>query len=400
MIEQSPRPPQTRNRFTELSFASVVEKKEKTIAEYIAERHPDWPPIKLKFYFGQHDTFKDMVGMKNHVKKADISFYESDNKEDTQMLQKLANADPDQLPSDRFDQVMKKLFGRRAQWNYNLRIKDTVWDAMFQSLYGSKNIIGGIDIRPEDSPTRAEMHKLIFKPYVKPDFDKTLEALKTNEKKSASQQHIREDRMTNRFPEELEKIMIAHPELKDKPDITILFTLGAYHTSLFHKFESQGVDTKDTFSRRPYVFDYRTQLAREIAFGKEPDRDLLAKAYLSDTLYTVLTAIRTHAHFDKSNDEEVLYTRQIASFFTTEEIEKIHKYRMKMRFRIGASDKTESLTRVLNEALHDKDLAPLPLTSQEVHERVVKQEKGRIKQEVALRRIAKATMTQRRSQAA
>jgi hypothetical protein len=314
----------------------------------LKDRHPDWPDIKLKFYFSAHRTAEDMSGMENHMPGADIFFYENtQGNEDTGLYQKVANVDPAQLPPGAIDQLIE---------TGGDQFKGTFREPILRSLFGSKKTVGHIDLRPGDAVVGTDIKAASeSKSYIVPNFHETLTNLKGKLEHVADLQNKREKIMTVRLEEELKDIMNAHPEIKNikgRP-VKILATMGAYHSPLGSKFEAEGVNTESEFSHTPYVLDYEDQVQQEIASGKEPNQDMLAKAYVSGLLHEkVRDAMGDWA---TNSDQQVMYVRNAASQLSIGEIEKIHEM-SKNGFTVEA----------LDSFLKEKGMDPLPHSDEEL----------------------------------
>lgn len=335
----------------------------------LAERHPDWPPIKLKFYFTSHETAEDMAGMEGHFQNADIYFYEdAGGSSEKYGLQLDADSDPS-----------KDKPGSYAKPGSANEVRN-------RNIFGSKKIIGHIDLRSGDPIDMFDFS------YSLPDmnwgtFDEMLDSSKDRYSKSSALITQREQIMVERFLPELEELMRDHPELMKQKNINILFTLGAFHTTLYHRFKQAGIAVDRVFSRTPYIYPYSAELDREIMFGREPKRDLLAKAYLENVLAKAFMSNAPKEEW-RSTDDALAYLRQITSAFDTEEIGSIYD-------QVKSGQLTPDAT---NRLLKEKGLGVLPQNSQELQELLEKQkvsEKAKVakvKAEFQQRRQVKKSM--------
>jgi hypothetical protein len=246
-----------------------------------------------------------------------------------------------------------------------------------------------MDLRPGDAVSAEDLFATAhsIEDYAVDDFDQTLTNKKGILKNLVQLQDEREKIMTARFEEEIGKILSEHPELKNRKDkdgqdkpLRVLSTMGSYHTSLLHKFRAQGIDVERAFPEMPYVYDFSVQAEREFVFGKEPSRDLLAKAYLENILNASLQTIMVDNV--NSNDKKALYLRAVASHFETSDIEAIH----------GLFVRDQLTVELIDMKLYTKGLDPLPRNNEELESRLAQQKEA----EEAKKAKVKAEYRQRR----
>jgi hypothetical protein len=329
----------------------------RTLAERITERHPDWPPLKLKFYFTRHTELQDAVGIKDHVDKTDIYLYEDPTDDGIKpALQAIADADPSIIA---FDTLIKRL---NLGWT-----KTTAAETEFRALFGSKKIVGHIDLRSRDPLTAYDIQEALNAeaPDKSGNFEHMLSLYPYNISRTSKLQAQREKIMFGRFELEMQELINIHLELKAKEEINILFTLGASHTPLFHEFRQAGINVERSFSDQPYVYSYEGELRRALLFGVEPTRDLIAKIYLEDEFRTILNKTTNRKGYPNSNESN-LYLRQIISVFTTDEIKQIYNQTL----RDGALTIDQ-----VNQLLETKGLSRMPDSAQQIHDMLEEQKR-------------------------
>ncbi|HVQ44807.1 MAG TPA: hypothetical protein VMT30_07665 [Candidatus Saccharimonadia bacterium] len=300
----------------------------------LAERHPDWPPIALDFYFAPHGSAKDIPDLPGKLQGADVYLYEAARgRKGLSRMQELADANPADFPADHIETVVDTFYGSDES------IRGTFDEAQLRALYGSGVVVGHIDLRAEEEEEDHEIAEKIFEAYARPydktaSFDEVLAQVRGRATDIAKWQHKREQVMLERLEPELEAILERHPELKQKSELRVVDSVGAFHTALHHEaVRTMGVEATRSFPGRPYSFNYRGELERSMRFGKEPSRDLLAKAYIEAVFDPILDGFIEDRPVDRpssdlrDNTEWAMYTRKIASAFPTEEIEYIHDLR-------------------------------------------------------------------------
>jgi hypothetical protein len=320
----------------------------------LAERHPDWPAVRLQLSLAPHGNARDMAGLADQMQGADVYFYELRGSNIlTPFYQQVAHLDPGPLPADYLDNWMETgKLGKRP-------IKGTPHEAIIRSLFGTQKIVGHMDLRKDDILNQEITHEQ-KKPYEAPDFEQTLVNLRNKYQRLSQLDGQREDIMVRRFEEELGKILDAHPGLKERPDLQVLATMGVAHTPLFFKFNAAGVTTECTMPEKPYTYDHNTQAQRAFTFGREPTQDDLARAHLSNILNGAL-----ELGFDEdieNSSRRSRYLRTVATAFSVDEIASIHA-RARYGFRPFE----------VNLLLADKGLDPLPRTNAELLDTVEQQ---------------------------
>jgi hypothetical protein len=317
-----------------------------TLAERIDRDHPDWPPFKLHFYFSSHETPLDMPDLKDQLQGADIYLYEAATGNTmTEELQEFADAE-ETNDQDTIDEAINLAHAQRKI------VKGTAMELEARALFGSKVRVGHIDLRPGDPifdhyPGKYEKE---FPGFQKPTFDQTLDYIKERAELNARFHEEREKIMINRFEQELADIITAHPNLKKTPELKIVATMGASHTTLYDKFIAEGIQTEHTFPEGHDFNDAWKQTQHAILADVEPSRELLAKVYLEEDLLAMVDAAL--AGQAVSTDSKFDYITACASLFTTAEIETLHGQNYTLD--------------IFNDILHAKGLPPLPRNSAEI----------------------------------
>lgn len=297
-----------REKSTDKSHGNI-EEAEKTTLE---QRHPDWPKVTVTVYLAPHGTAEDMKGLGDNVRNADIFFYENASGAfGTEFYQ--AVADRDKGEEDRWKVVNFSTQNGRS-------IEGTVTAGIADALYGSKVKVGHCDLLPDDVVTGEQIKEIMYSRYVVSDFDQTLENLKTKLVNTAALQEQRESIIPGRFEERVGTLLEDHPELKEQSEVNVVMQFGAGHYGLLDKFQAKGIATEVKFSVEPYVEPYAVQIENDLAFGREPSSDLLAKAYFENMLLK-----RLHALSVRDTEIYCKYSSAVASQFTIEDVKALHE---------------------------------------------------------------------------
>ena len=331
-----------------------------------AERHPDWPRVTMEFFFSPHSTAEDQEGLVQLLQQggADIYLYESTifSESYNKVLQGAANM--------RRPKFLKRWFkGQKAiddyienttigddepqptaeaqnpnffkKWNDRLRaamggkveeggvkgkpIIGTPIESEMRAVYGTGVVVDCIDLRPDDPVQHDQIGAEAYKTpmIVEGGFGALLREIAEQYGNMIEHQNRREEVMAGRLEKTLAKIFEQHPELKDKPDLKIVFSMGAAHAeTLPPRFQELGVETTQTFSRTDHIYNYATQARTELGSGKRPEAETLARAFFEQILEIEL---KNRGCKDiRRYDDLALYDRQTAGAFSKDEIAAIY----------------------------------------------------------------------------
>jgi hypothetical protein len=327
---------------------------EHDIRQTLAERHPDWPPVKIEFYFGPHETAKDYPDLKEKLQKADIYFYEDagGHRDLQEERQELADKQPI-LPGGAGRTVLRKqLKGEQ--------IRGTTNEAITRAIYGSGKVVESFDLTKDDPIQSKDMRaELTRNWWYEQDFAYALAHLNANVRRLAELQVQREQIMEQRLETRLEEIVAERPELLDKPEINVLSTLGSVHTGLYISLKQRGENVTRDFDAGTTYSNY-TELVRQYIFGREPSHEQIARTYLEDVVGRLSGLDDTK---DDVNDYTI-YMRELTGKFGLANIADIHDIRMKGQ-RLGKDVTDELLDKVADIA----GTGPVPRSKKELHER-------------------------------
>lgn len=282
----------------------------------IQERHPDWPQLHVSFYFSAHTNRLDMQPIASQLRDADVYLYE-DSRHDPN--------NPDGYWSFMHQTSLNPRLPKEQILNAKL-IKDSQYEPIIEQIYNSRKVIDSLDLRKDLNEDRKISSVLLDLYHMAPpkvdSYQRALDIFTEDLELIAKLQERRENIMVGRFEDKISKVLSERPDLKEKPNLNILFSIGAGHTTLARHLTSIGVDVDRNFSDMPYTYSYAAQLQRTFAHGLEPDQELVQRAYTEGFIGFALN----EALDEKSiplHDKEV-YKRLVTSKLSPKQMEKVH----------------------------------------------------------------------------
>jgi hypothetical protein len=231
------------------------------------------PEIETQFFFHGHSTTEDGQAVAERLHDADI------------LIQENAGWDP--ARADIFNDVssgvltaqqamdMEKQNGKFFYW------KD-FYKTLLDNLYESNKKVMLVDV-PNDSAifqklmalfrTDGAYNNLIDKSL---SYEETLKRIGNISKIESDLQKAREDYIMEHMPDSLVELLKENPELQKKDHLKMLFSMGGFHTRLYHEMKKSGNAVSRDFSTMPYNFDPRMSAERSIHFkGMEESQSLM-----------------------------------------------------------------------------------------------------------------------------
>jgi hypothetical protein len=364
----------------------------------LAERHPDWPPVKLHFHFGPHgtaDNFKSVPGL---LEGADVYCYENANgPKNTEVLTQISNYEGGSDPAVQ-DFIVDRVKAEGKP------IRGTHSEPEVRALAGTGIVIGHFDTAQDDSEL-ATAHKNSAENYlvIKDTYEATLEHLRSSLADLGNHLAPRDALMlgptapegegpvtAGRFEQEMGRILTEHPELKEKPDgepVRVVDTHGHAHTALFHRARAAGVDVERSFAYMPQVFSPVEQVVRKIAIGKEPTKDLLTQCFVDEVLRSALAATAQCSE-SMADSDIVQYTRARSAAFTEADA--------RVLFDAMRDPTMSTVLSVLEELLQEKDFDLLPMSREELYEDIAEEREAQIRKKEEVKRRDKERRRQER----
>jgi hypothetical protein len=345
--KRTPQPAHTANK-----AAPTAEARKQTMAE----RHPGWPPVTIECWLGQHGTGTDFKDFPVKMAKAHILMIEAGGPNDAietraNVLQDIANMDPSKHSPTLVDDYLRdnKLLG-------------TNMEPVVRSIYGTNKVVGSFDLRGEDLALGAELidaHKEVKPDYSLGDFDAVVDDFTAKIRRVAELQRKRERIIGSQVEMEFERLMKAHPELKDLPAINVLMPMGAQHVTLLEDLVASdlGLDVRGD-KTDPLEMNHRMELTYGImAGGPEPSRELKTKAYAEYVIAGALLDNLGDTNKTAGRGADIsIYLRDAASHFSEADIKYLFNTQRQDPFT------TDRLDRVLKSV----GARPLPLNLAEV----------------------------------
>lgn len=289
----------------------------------LAERHPDWPVLKVNVLLSRHETAEDYRSVQERLeKKPDILLYEGADGTDykdgksgyTRLLQALSD-------------------GRFRLKDVNAQGREK---ALMESIYDSGVKVGSIDTTKKESAAIGLQAASEASLVTAENYDVTLDGIKEYNARLAEAQNKRDAIMAQRFEHEIGRILEQNPELKQKDELDIFIPLGAYHTKLGRSLRRMGVETDVEFdgidyedsgehsgisAERSYVYNHVNRLQRTLAFGREPSRELVEKAYATYMIAQLLPSTEDDQKSKVVSD----YRDAVVGALESEDIQAMHE---------------------------------------------------------------------------
>ncbi len=267
------------------------------------------PKIETNFFFHKHATKEDGQSVGERLKNVDILIQENAgwNSARLNIFNDVSNGTltPEQAMN------MEKQNGKPFLW------KD-FYAAFLDGLYKSEKKVMLVDVQDDNVVFKNLMNlyassgaynNLINKSL---SYEETLRRIGNVSKFESDMQKEREDYILENMPNVLTEMLKQNPELQQKENLKILFSMGGFHTRLYHEMKKSGNDVSREFSSMPYNFDPRMSAERNIHFkGMEESKSLLPKI----TLYLILK--KELPNLDISHD--------VISVFSDEEIKSLYE---------------------------------------------------------------------------
>jgi hypothetical protein len=334
----------------------------------LAERHPDWPKLEMLALYGGHDDDEksrdfDMLADTFEEYKPDVYLHEAASGEgyirgrskSTRALQKVASKYGDGLTQASLEGMGRAPSAQyRALDRTGIIVGTTDLTRQENGELGIDAAFGRAETRPPD-----------------PDLDGELDRIRESARENADAQTGRDVVNVKRFEHEMERIFKAHPELLAKDTVRIVQTFGAYHTQQWHGLVKDGVNLKVRFqgssleggpdrdANPHYVYDYNNQVARMLSFGKEPSRELLQKAYLTNMVGAALGEVHTANTYDQTD-----FVRRTVDALPVEDTAELHE-------RIVQGIAPEDMRKVIDQKLIQRGREPLPAGTDELNGQLI-----------------------------
>jgi|GEM_PF-2759349 len=291
----------------------------KLLVDQIKERHPDWPELRVTFYFAPHANHHDVADAEAHMKDSDILLYESaagSSGEARHRKQKIAFLNSLSInPPMSLDEALLEYDAPGTTDEHRVR-----------GVYDSGIAVGTIDIGDTEIEQRMVLRMSNVGYEIRrrsESYEAALENYKRKMQLYGELQAERERMMLDNFEDSLESILASRPDLKEKESLEILITMGSAHTTLRHKFTEAGIDSDRYFSMGGVqIYDYDNELIRTYMRRLEPTDELVQRAF-TDNIIEDIYYSNPGTSATTPTDEWTIYKRRLVSKLNGEQMEHI-----------------------------------------------------------------------------
>lgn len=299
---------------------------EKKISKAVSQEEE--PKIRFKFYYTGHTYEKDFEKLEEVFPKADIYVPENAG----------------------WDEYWFRVYNAVSQGivSPNKVVEDSKDDSFLKEIsiiYNTKKPIFFLDITgdfySENDRKEEEFGNKVLeaeKFFLSGRFDEAVSLARECARGFAILSKEREDFIKTGIVEAMPKMIKQYPNLADKlksgSPLTVLLSLGAMHTKLYHKLKQEGVDVEREFSSDlPLIFDHWHELERSYIFDKEPRDELVARGLLE------LLLSKSINKFCKSSEEYSMALRKLISQLSFDKIKSLSMQAGAMAMQTGVLGK-------------------------------------------------------------
>jgi len=266
------------------------------------------PKIETCFFFNQHATSEDGQMVADRLNDKDIFIQENAgwDKERLETWHKVSSGEftPEQAIE------YEKERGRPFFW-------PDYFKTIFKKLHGTSKEVLLVDIK-SDSEIYQEIYDLMKKDGVywnlvdkNKSYEEACERISDVSELESITQKERENEILKNIKTNLFELLKEKPELQNKENLKMLFSMGSFHTRLYHEMKKSGDNVNREFQSSPYTFDPRNTVERVIHFkGREKAKEYMPKILLLWLL-------------ERSNMKYQDISKQVLSCFSDEQTRKL-----------------------------------------------------------------------------
>ncbi len=328
------------------------------------DRHPDWPPITLTYYFGMHGRAGHAQDLGEHVRSAQVYCYE--HTDGPQLSSPLKTYAEDQ------EEGVEALLDRTTN-KEGASVRGMIHEDLFRAVHGTGVVIGHFDLSPAQTknfrPTAAahDLTRNMNKLSAGNTFDETLDAaghaLKTLYTGQAHRdihmigpRHNEDGTVTaGNFEDEMGRIFAAYPHLKARDHIQVVASMGATHEfAQMACAAASGVEVRAIHANGDQHAMIEDDIREALSLGQQPTREQLARFYMeSVTLAALANGMEHDTVFANSASSEPLqYARTIAETVDIKDIAVLHDV-------VAQGCNVAQAAQLINITLTTKGLPPL-----------------------------------------
>ncbi|MFA6520033.1 MAG: hypothetical protein WCT44_00290 [Candidatus Paceibacterota bacterium] len=283
------------------------------------------PELKFSFVFGHHLSPGDLNKVKVKIKEADVFIPEGFGW-DQQSLDTWRQLSGGVLSAEKLEKSHEKAYS-----DFKTDRKFFFLREMIKVLERAGKKITFIDT--EINNPLVIVQNLLNTTSVREfsqikDFEGKKENVKQRLQNLSVISHGRENYMLQQLPVKIRELLDANPDLRKKPEVKILFFLGANHTPVYHTMKKLAPeDTEEDFSTYPLIFSFYDEAARRIRFNKQASlsEELLARVVLELDFWNYLSRGVNEILKQSNSNELTTKVRSIIELFSLEEIKNIYE---------------------------------------------------------------------------
>ncbi len=264
-VEQSPLSGQEKNR------ESIEDFLKKSGLEHV-------PHIKTNFFFNQHATAEDGKMVADRLHDKDI------------FIQENVGWDDERLATWR-KVVSGEFTAEQAIEHEKSRNKAFFWadyfKTIFEKIHGTGKEVLLVDVK-NDSELYQDIYDLLKVDGVywnildrSKTYDEVIEHIGDASQLESITQEERENKILKNIKQNLLELLKNKPELQNTEELNILFSMGSFHTRLYHEMKRDGNNVTREHQSMPYTFSPRYEVERMIHFkGIEKAESSMSKVLL------------------------------------------------------------------------------------------------------------------------
>ncbi len=266
-------------KFKEFVSRNESENNKQSIEEFLKSQGlENIPNVETHFFFNQHSTSEDGKMVADRLVDKDIFIQENAgwDKERLETWRKISNGEftPEQAIEH------EKERGKPFFW-------PDYFKTIFEKLHGSNKEVLLVDVK-SDSEVYQELVSFFGKesPYwnlvdKSKSYEETCERISNISEFESILQTERENEILENMKTNLLELLQEKPELQNKENLKMLFSMGSFHTRLYHEMKKSGDNVSREFQSSPYTFHPRMAVERVVHFkGSEKAKEYMPKILL------------------------------------------------------------------------------------------------------------------------
>jgi|YelNatPaOPRAMG01_1025707.scaffolds.fasta_scaffold12570_6 hypothetical protein len=266
-------------KFKEFVSKNENKKDRESIEEFLKESGlENIPNIETHFFFHQHSTSEDGKMVADRLDDKDIFIPENAgwDKERLETWKKISSGEftPEQAIEH------EKERGKPFFW-------PDYFKTIFEKLHGTNKEVLLVDVK-SDSEVYQELVSFFDKENrywnlidKSKSYEETCERIANASEFESILQTERENEILENMKTNLLELLKEKPELQKEENLKILFTIGSFHTRLYHEMKKSGNNVSREFQSSPYTFHPRMAVERVIHFkGSEKAKEYMPKILL------------------------------------------------------------------------------------------------------------------------